>query len=378
MAPLTGLLPHIAPLESGSNRSLEFTFAQQVHSLVYFHVEEYISGRGLLDDLNDLTQTLSAGLPQEGLASSTFFEAINTRGLCQMLEIFQRLSGKAAKLLGGKHEKLGKLRAVDGSLINATLSMQWADYTDTTNKLKAHLCFDLNCGIPRKLSLTPGKGPERPIAEKQVVPGETGVMDRGFQDHCRFDAWQEENIFFVCRIRGNTQKTLVQQLFIPPDSNIIFHAEVYLGDESHRTRHTVRLVGLRVGRKTFWITTNRTDLTALEIAFIYRLRWEIESFFAWWKRHLNVYHLIARSPYGVMMQLLAGLITYLLLVIYFYRRYTQRPSLSRLRQLRRDIRKERALDSIMTGLPDGRAVTLFLAVQRWGPWQRQILIAAIF
>lgn len=378
MAPLTGLLPHIAPLESGSNRSLEFTFAQQVHSLVYFHVEEYISGRGLLDDLNDLTQTLPVGLPQEGLASSTFFEAINTRGLCQMLEIFQRLSGKAAKLLGGKHEKLGKLRAVDGSLINATLSMQWADYTDTTNKLKAHLCFDLNCGIPRKLSLTPGKGPERPIAEKHIDPGETGVMDRGFQDHCRFDAWQEEDIFFVCRIRGNTQKTLVLQLFIPPDSNIFFHADVYLGDESHRTRYTVRLVGLRVGRKTFWITTNRTDLTALEIAFIYRLRWEIESFFAWWKLHLNVYHLIARSPYGVMMQLLAGLITYLLLVIYFYRRYTQRPSLSRLRQLRRDIRKERALDSTMMGLLGGRTVTLFLAVQRWGPWQRQILITAIF
>lgn len=79
-----------------------------------------------------------------------------------------------------------------------------------------------------------------------------------------------------------------------------------------------------------------------------------------------------------MMQLLAGLITYLLLVIYFYRRYTQRPSLSRLRQLRRDIRKERALDAKMTGLPDGRAVTLFLAVQRWGPWQRQTLIIAIF
>lgn len=353
IVPLTDLLPHIAPLESGSNRSLEFTFPQQVHSLIYFHVEEYISGRGLLDDLNDLTQALPAGLPQEGLAQSTFFEALNSRGLCQMLEVFQRLSGKAAKLLGQRHVKWGKLRAVDGSLINATLSMQWADYTDSTHKLKAHLCFDLNCGIPRKLSLTPGKGPERPLVEEQIAPGETGVMDRGFQDHSRFDAWQEKDLFFVCRIRGNTQKTLVRPLFIPPNSNVFFHAEVYLGDESHRTRYTVRLVGLRVGRKTFWIVTNRTDLTALEIASIYRLRWEIETFFAWWKRHLNVYHLIARSPYGVMVQLLAGLITYLLLVIYFYRRYTQRPSLSRLRQLRRDIRKERALDSTMTGLLGG-------------------------
>ncbi len=42
----------------------------------------------------------------------------------------------------------------------------------------------------------------------------------------------------------------------------------------------------------------------------YKLRWRIESFFAWWKRHLHVYHLIAKSPYGLMVQILAGLITY--------------------------------------------------------------------
>ncbi|MBM3243108.1 hypothetical protein FJZ31_43165, partial [Candidatus Poribacteria bacterium] len=42
-----------------------------------------------------------------------------------------------------------------------------------------------------------------------------------------------------------------------------------------------------------------------------------------------VYHLIARSPYGVMMQLLSGLITYLLIVIYFNWRYSDGPSAKR-------------------------------------------------
>ena len=32
--------------------------------------------------------------------------------------------------------------------------------------------------------------------------------------------------------------------------------------------------------------------------------------------HLKVYHLIARSKYGLMVQILAGLITYLLMAIY--------------------------------------------------------------
>jgi len=71
----------------------------------------------------------------------------------------------------------------------------------------------------------------------------------------------------------------------------------------------------------YWVATDRYDLTAEQIASIYKLRWDVETFFAWWKRHLKVYHLIARSDYGLMVQILAGLITYLLLAIYCREHY---------------------------------------------------------
>jgi len=64
------------------------------------------------------------------------------------------------------------------------------------------------------------------------------------------------------------------------------------------------------------IATDRRDLAAEQVAEVYKLRWEIESFFAWWKRHLKVYHLIVGSWYGLMVQIYAGLITYLLPAIY--------------------------------------------------------------
>ena len=53
-----------------------------------------------------------------------------------------------------------------------------------------------------------------------------------------------------------------------------------------------------------------------------------------WKRHLKVYHLISRSAYGLMVQILAGLITYLLLAIYCHENYQERVSIKRVRQLR--------------------------------------------
>lgn len=377
-APVLHLFSAITPVTSGCNRPLELTFVDQFHSLLYLHVEEYTSGRALLDDLADPRQVPPSGLPAGGFKRSTFFEALHTRGLEQMLDIFQRLSTKAAKLVTNRSTEVGSLRAIDGTLIDATLSMTWADYTATTHKVNMHLCFDLNAGLPRTLTLTDGKGAERPVADQQLAPGETAVMDRGDQDHRRFDQWCNEGNAFVCRIRGNTHKTIVRELPIPPKSAIIFHAEVVLGDAQHRTQHPLRLIGLRVRRKVLWIVTNRSDLTALQIAFCYQMRWEIETFFAWWKRHLNVYHLIARSPYGLLMQLLAGLITYLLLVIYFYRQYADRPSLAHLRQLRRDIRRERAVTSVPNASLTPHAVTVVCTRERWKDGEQHTLIIAIF
>jgi IS4 transposase len=88
------------------------------------------------------------------------------------------------------------------------------------------------------------------------------------------------------------------------------------------------------------VATDRDDLSAEQIAQIYKLRWEIEKFFGWWKQHLKVYHLIARSAYGFMVQMIAGLITYLLLSIYCQKHYQERVSIKRVRELRIKIQNE--------------------------------------
>ena len=64
------------------------------------------------------------------------------------------------------------------------------------------------------------------------------------------------------------------------------------------------------------------------------------EFCSWWKQHLNVYHVIARSAHGLMAQMLGGLITYLLLAIYCHEEHNERVSISRVRELRIKIRNE--------------------------------------
>ena len=341
ISPLETILNEITPLESTSNRCITFTFDYQLKSLIYYHTEEFISAQALLEEMQAEDSFAHHNLvPETGLGESTFYEANSSRGLTQMLEVFGKLVKKASKRSGVVHAQLGDLVAIDGSLIDATLSMIWADYRDSKNKAKAHLGFDLNRGIPRKLYLTEGKGGERPFVSCILESGQTGVMDRGYQDHSRFDEWIDEEKHFVARLKNNTNWEVLEKLPFDKNTKVFFFAKVQLGDENHRMQHPVYLVGFRVGKKIFWVATDRADLTAAEIAFIYSLRWEIEKLFSWWKRHLKVYHLISRNRHGMLLQLLSGLITYLLLVLYCYQLYGEKPSIRRLRELRRRIRKE--------------------------------------
>ena len=348
MLPVNSTLPNLTPLTSGSNRPLQMTFEDQINILVYFHLEEHHSGRHLLQVLNENHFARQYIAPEKGIKKSSFFEDISSRGLEQMVELFGKIYIKAAKQLPKGHAELGDLTIIDGSLIDAVLSMYWADYRDGAKKAKVHIGFDLNRGIPKKLFLTDGKGDERPFVSKILSPGETGVMDRYYQRHKSFDEWQAEGKHFICRIKASTTREEIRKNNIQPGGIVFYDAVVLLGTPYvNQTEKEVRLVGYRVATIDYWIATDRHDLSAEQIAFAYKLRWNIEIFFGWWKRHLKVYHLISRNKYGLMVQMLSGLITYILLAIYCHDQHQENVSVKRLREISINIRNEMSIYDIV-------------------------------
>src|SRR4030067_1801612 len=151
--PMNDILPNISPLHARGNKPLQMTVEDELNALIYFHLEEHSSGRHLLQTLeeDDFARNLIA--PKDGIQKSSFFEAINNRGLEQLLQIFQLLYAKAATTLPKEYEALGNLMSIDGSLIDAVLSMYWADYRDGAKKAKVHIGFDLNHSIPAQVFL---------------------------------------------------------------------------------------------------------------------------------------------------------------------------------------------------------------------------------
>jgi len=350
--PLKEVLDNIPCVESKGNRQFQMTMEQFLDSLIYYHLEIPDSGRHLVQELEQDSFARKVIAPHKGIKKSSFFEAMHSRNLEFFIQVFNALSAQATSVLPKKHADLGDLVAVDGSLISVVLSMTCADYRKNSKKAKAHLGFDLNRSLPSQLTLTSGKGDERKEVKHLLSPGQTGVTDRYYQCHKYFDLWQSQGIHFVCRIRDDTRKTVIREFPVPTDSSVFYDAIVILGStDKNVTLKPLRVVAYRIGTQTYWIATDRFDLSAEQIAAIYLLRWKIEIFFGWWKRHLKVYHLLARSMHGLMIQLLAGLITYLLLAIYCYEQFKDNISIQRLRQLRIAIHNEARLSNTLPVLP---------------------------
>jgi len=171
-------------------------------------------------------------------------------------------------------------------------------------------------------------------------------------DLCEVRDFLMNHKHFVCRIKSKTTRTVLKEYPVSLDNYIFKDSLVLLGTPGiNQTQKPVRVVGYKVAGVKYYVATDRLDLTAEQVATVYKLRWDIETFFKWWKNHLKVYHLIARSRYGLMVQILGGLITYLLMAIHCHEQFNEPVSIKRIRQLRITIQNE-LRDSANTTEPD--------------------------
>ena len=141
----------IPPLVARGNKPLKLTFEHQLKSLVCFHLEEHDSARHLLQFLEEDDYAREFIDPPDGIKRSSYCEAINNRGLEQLIYVYEKLHEQTTQTLPSENLELGDLVAIDGYLIDAVLSMAWADYRKGAKKAKVHLGFNINQSIPAKI-----------------------------------------------------------------------------------------------------------------------------------------------------------------------------------------------------------------------------------
>jgi putative transposase len=76
-----------------------------------------------------------------------------------------------------------------------------------------------------------------------------------------------------------------------------------------------RLLVQRTDGKTIILLTNDLERAAVEVAALYKARWQIELLFRWIKQHLHIRRFLGNNDNAIRLQLFAAMIAYALLRI---------------------------------------------------------------
>lgn len=102
------------------------------------------------------------------------------------------------------------------------------------------------------------------------------------------------------------------------DSNVLGDVTCQVGTKQSRTIHRYRVVTFSDHEgHSIRVVTNVMNVSAEDIADMYKARWAIESFFHWMKGYLNLPILFGNSKNAVFTQLFIALIVFVLLKWFF-------------------------------------------------------------
>jgi hypothetical protein len=248
------------------------------------------------------------------------------------------------------------LTLVDGTLLKGLPVLARAAWGDPNAgkagaKVRLHTQFDLERGVPIRIDVTDGSGrgeaDERAVLGKVLERGRCYVDDRGYAKFKLFNNIVAAGISYVCRLRDNSQYTVLQENELCADdtaASVLGDVLVEMGDRSRSDAspdHPMRLVvvkttphekrGKAAGGSTgppsnglLLIATNLLDLPAWIIALIYRYRWTIEIFFRFFKHILGCRHLLSHDPVGIEIQTYCAIIACMLISLWTGRKPTLR------------------------------------------------------
>lgn len=224
--------------------------------------------------------------------------------------------------------------ARDGSVFRALPRMHWAlsgsGRGGDSHAVKLHLNLHLLDDKPVRAQVRRGKDCERAVWREQWQPGDAYVGDRYFgEDYQLFGQLMDQGCAFVIRLKNQAVVTVEEELLVSPQdrqAGVVRQAWGRLGAQVARRSRRVRLVWVEADGHSLLLVTplEPKDLTAAEVALLYRQRWQVELFFRWIKCILGCRHWLAESPQGVTIQIYLALIAALLLQLYTGQRPTRR------------------------------------------------------
>jgi len=299
-----------------------FSCWNQLTTMLYAQATQKDSLRDIETGLTILDSTWK-DLGLRSVARSTMSYANKHRPAAIYESLFYVLVEKCEGLLPKRQFSFkNPMRAFDSTTIDLCLSLfDWAKFRKTKGAIKLHTSFDIRSQIPDFIDLTTGKVGDvtalKHVDLSQYPQGTIFIIDRGYADYALLWKIVQAGHHFVIRRKKKAQ-TLRLGEHRPPtgegvlkDERITFVLPKAIKDYPddlrmvtfHDAEHDV----------TYEFLTDMFQLSASNVALVYKCRWDIELFFKWLKQNLKIKTFFGTSKNAVMTQVWIAMIYYLLL-----------------------------------------------------------------
>lgn len=261
---------------------------------------------------------------QSGVSRNNIAHANEARDWRIYRDVAMLLIARARALHSGEELAVdfeSAVYAFDSTTIDLCLSLfAWADFRRAKAGIKMHTAVDVRGNIPSFIHITEARMHDvRAMDQLPVEAGAFYLMDRGYLDFARLHAIHSAGAFFVMPAKRNLD--FKRRYSSPVDKSLGLKCDqrgALCGVKtSSLYPDTIRLVSYRdagTGRGFRFLTNNMT-ITAIDICRLYKMRWQVETFFKWIKQHLKIKHFIGNSMNAVHIQLWVAVATYALVAI---------------------------------------------------------------
>jgi len=222
--------------------------------------------------------------------------------------------------------------ALDSTTISLSIKLfSWAHGKYSRGAVKVHTLLDLRGSIPSFILITDGKYHDSNVLDAIVpIPDAIYLMDKAYVDFLALYKIHKADAYFVTRAKVTLDYSVVEQNYnIDKSTGLISDKTITLNGYKSKQLYpeTLRLVEYHDDEKDLLLVflSNNFEVSALEIAHLYRNRWQIEVFFKWIKQNLTIKKLWGHSENAVNIHIWVAICTYLIVA---YIKYSLKSNLS--------------------------------------------------
>lgn len=281
------------------------------------------------DSLRDLIVTLEAHSKKsyhlglgKSVTRSNLAKANENRNSKIFEEFAYHLIGIARqKRANEDFEVKGKIYAFDSSTIDLCLNIfWWAKFRKAKGGIKIHALFDITTQIPAFIHITPASVND--VNAMDHISYEENayyIFDRGYVDFSRLFTINHRKAYFVIRAKSSLKYRRIYSAKVDKTIGVLcdqtgkltgFYTSKDYPEKLRRVKYYDK-----ENDRTFVFLTNNMEVTAAQVALLYKNRWQIELFFKWIKQHLKIKSFWGTSENAVRIQLYCAIIAYCLVAI---------------------------------------------------------------